>query len=208
MHLLLATGNRGKAVEMAEALEGLGIDCVMLDQLPKTITLPQESGRTFKENAIQKAIYCYDHAGIATLADDSGILVEALRGELGIHTRRWGPGKNASDEEWIKAFLERMKNEKDRRARFVCTLAFIDADGTLEIFEGESHGRITETLEAPYLPGLPISACFRPDGFDHVYSALSLEEKNAVSHRGRALGRFRAFLASRSRRSAKAAAVL
>jgi len=132
-----------------------------------------------------------------TIAEDSGIHVEALGGELGIHTRRWGAGPEASDGEWIQYFLERMRKERNKRARFHCVVALVSSNREIA-FEGECRGAITDSLEADYLPGLPISACFKPDGYDRVFSALMTEEKNRVSHRGRALHKLREFLVSRA----------
>jgi len=126
------------------------------------------------------------HDGLPTVADDSGIIVEALKDELGLHTRRWGAGPEATDAEWIAYFLERMKEEENKRAAFVCVLAYVDPLGATYTFEGRCEGIITPTLEADYLPGLPISACFRPEGFSRVFSALSIEQKNSTSHRGKA----------------------
>jgi XTP/dITP diphosphohydrolase len=186
MRLLLATGNRGKTIEMREALDGLGLTLLDLNDVP-TIGQPDETGATFHENASQKARHYFEAAKLPVIADDSGIHIEALAGELGIHTRRWGAGPAATDEEWIRYFLDRMKKEQNKRAKFVCVLSHIDADGREHLFEGTCNGVITDDLEAEYLPGLPISACFKPDGFDRVFSALSLEQKNSTSHRGRAL---------------------
>ncbi len=186
MQLLLATSNRGKAQEMREALDGLGLELLDLNDVP-AIGAPEESGRTFSANALQKARHYFDASGHATVADDSGIHVEALEGELGIRTRRWGAGPDASDEEWVAHFLERMKRERNKRARFVCAIAHVGRKGQVQVFEGACDGIIADELEADYLPGLPISACFRPDGYDLVFSALSVEQKNAVSHRGKAL---------------------
>jgi non-canonical purine NTP pyrophosphatase (RdgB/HAM1 family) len=100
----------------------------------------------------------------------------------------------ATDQEWIEYFLKRMEKEQNRRAAFVCCLAYIDEQNQLHLFEGRAEGTITHELEAEYLPGLPLSACFKPYGFDRVFSALSVEEKNQISHRGRALMEFRRFL--------------
>ncbi len=193
MKLLLATTNKGKVTEMREALDSLGLHLLSVDDVI-TVGAPEENGKTYAENAAIKAYHYFAETGFPTVADDSGIHVEALEGELGIHTRRWGAGPRASDEEWIAFFLERMKKEKNKRARFVCTIAHVDSERRLHLFEGTCEGVITDTLEADYLPGLPISACFRPDGEDLVFSALSLEQKNKTSHRGRALQQFRAFL--------------
>lgn len=189
MQLLIGTSNKGKIIEMREALKDRSFEIISPGQLGITDVLHEE-GSTFEENARQKALFYFERANIPTLADDSGIIVEALENELGIHTRRWGAGQSATDQEWIEYFLKRMKKESNKRARFICCLCFIDEAGKKHLFEGACDGTITETLEAKYLPGLPISACFKPDGFDRVYSALSIEEKNAISHRGKALQKF------------------
>jgi len=194
MQLLIGTNNEGKVVEISEVLSGLELDFTTPKELGITAE-PQESGRTFEENAIQKARYFYVHSGgIPTITDDSGIIVETLTDELGLYTRRWGAGPDASDEEWIDYFLKRMRNEPNKRAAFICTLAYLDNQGKLHTFEGRCEGEITEALEADYLPGLPISACFKPDGCNHVFSALSIEQKNCTSHRGKAAYKLREHL--------------
>ncbi|MDD5055952.1 MAG: non-canonical purine NTP pyrophosphatase [Candidatus Peribacteraceae bacterium] len=197
MRLLIGTNNAGKVIEIGEVLAGLQLEIVT----PKVLGIkesPPESGSTFQENAILKAKFFHDRSGLPTVADDSGIIVVALQDELGLHTRRWGAGPDASDQEWIEYFLERMKKEKNKRARFVCVLAYVDLSGNVLTFEGDCQGVITDTLEANYLKGLPISACFKPDGFDRVFSALSIEQKNSTSHRGKASKKFASFLRSAS----------
>ncbi|MSR67481.1 non-canonical purine NTP pyrophosphatase [Candidatus Peribacteria bacterium] len=193
MQLLLGTNNRGKVIEMTEVLSGLPIELLTLLQL-KLRPEVEEAGTTFRENALIKAQHFFRLSGLPTLADDSGIIVDALHEELGVFTRRWGAGPTASDEEWIEFFLKRMKGEKNKKARFVCCLAYCDKEGTEHVFEGFCDGTITETLEASYLPGLPISACFKPDGCSFVYSAMTIEEKNKTSHRGKAMKKVRDFL--------------
>lgn len=194
MKLLLATSNQGKLTEMREALDGLGLDLLDLSHV-SVIEVPAETGATYEENAVIKAKHFFEATGHPTVADDSGIIIDALKGELGVQTRRWGAGADATDEEWIEYFLNRMKQESNKRATFLCTLAHVDRDGQVHVFDGACEGVITDELEADYLPGLPISACFRPDGEEYVFSALSLEQKNRTSHRGRALRQLRDFLA-------------
>ncbi|MDD4318787.1 MAG: non-canonical purine NTP pyrophosphatase [Candidatus Peribacteraceae bacterium] len=189
MDLLIGTNNRGKVIEICEVLSGLPVTILTPADF-SFAEAPAETGTTFAENAVQKAAFYFEKTGVPVLADDSGIEVEALRDELGLHTRRWGAGPAATDEEWIAHFLERMKREENKKARFVCTLAHIDGDGKLHIFEGTCEGTITETMEADFLPGLPISACFKPEGYDRVFSALSIEQKNSTSHRGKASRKF------------------
>jgi XTP/dITP diphosphohydrolase len=194
MPLIIGTTNAGKIVEIREALFGLHLEILSPLDLHYIENSPIETGSTFAENALQKARFYHERSGLPTLADDSGIIVEALRDELGIHTRRWGAGADASDEEWIAHFLKRMQEEGNKRARFVCVLAYIDQNGKEHLFEGTCNGVTTEELEVDYLPGLPISACFKPDGYDCVYSAMKIEQKNSTSHRGKALLRFSEFL--------------
>ena len=190
MHLLIATSNAGKIIEIKESLSELPI--TVKSPIDFGITeSPHEHGDTFEANALLKARFYYDKAKIPTLADDSGIIVEALEKELGVHTRRWGAGPKATDKEWIEFFLERMRHEKNKRAHFVCCLALIDENGQETIFHGTCDGVITQELEAGYLPGLPISGCFKPVGYDRVYSAMSTDQKNAISHRGRAVEAFK-----------------
>jgi XTP/dITP diphosphohydrolase len=184
--ILLATSNEGKIMEIRECLSKLDLAVYTLNDLIDIPQQPEETGGTYEENALLKARYYFRHSGIPTVADDSGIQVEALQGELGIHTRRWGAGSAASDQEWIDFFLARMRTEKNKRAHFVSVLAFVDGDHE-KICEGHCDGVITDELEADYLPGLPISACFIPDSCKQVFSALSINEKNRVSHRGRAV---------------------
>lgn len=190
--LLVATSNQGKYREILEILDQ-GRDQSLVNFLSLAdVGLKgdfSEDGRSFIENAFGKAKYYARKSGLPTLAEDSGIIVDALKNELGVKTRRWGKGDQASDEEWIEYFLEVMANVPDEKrvAAFVCVAAFIGVDGKEYIFEGVTKGVITQRLEAPIYPGLPLSSCFKPEGFDKVYSALALEEKNRVSHRGKAI---------------------
>lgn len=193
MELLIGTNNEGKVIEISEVLAELPL----IIRSPIDLGIhksPEETGDAFLKNAVQKAEFYSNLTGLPTIADDSGIIVDALKDELGIHTRRWGAGPKATDDEWITYFLERMSKEENKRARFHCTLAYIDQMKDLHIFEGSCEGTITESLEADYLPGLPISACFKPDSHSAVFSALSLEQKNSTSHRGKAVHAFADFL--------------
>ena len=124
--------------------------------------------------------------GLMTLADDSGIVVEALRGELGVKTRRWGAGHEATDKEWLDFFLRRMENEKNRQAIFVCVVALAEPNQKTKIFRAETKGVLLEKPQTEIETGIPLSSIFLPDGQTKVYSALSKEEFVVVSHRGKA----------------------
>lgn len=195
--LLIATKNPGKFNEIVGVLHGLPFEFLFLKDLPEDFSDFDETGETFYENALGKARHFAGFSGLLTLAEDSGILIDAFPGEFGVKTRRWGLGESASDEEWIEHFMKTMDGISERGARFVCHAVLVDDDKEIS-FEGETSGRITNDLMAPLLPGLPLSSCFMPSGFDKVYAALSREEKNAISHRGQAISKVRRFLEGRS----------
>ncbi|MDZ4244905.1 MAG: non-canonical purine NTP pyrophosphatase [Candidatus Gracilibacteria bacterium] len=148
---------------------------------------PKEDGDSYLANARIKAEFYNALSGLPTIAEDSGIEVEALKGKLGMHTRRWGAGENASDETWVEYFLKTMAEHEDKRASFKCTAFYIDKSGISHHFQGECRGVITGTVEAPILAGIPLSSCFKAHTCDKVYAALQNEEKNKLSHRGKAM---------------------
>jgi XTP/dITP diphosphohydrolase len=185
MQLLIATSNPGKFQEISEILSSLNVELICLRDLGVE-TQVNEDGDTYKANAKIKAAHFHELTGLPTIGEDSGILVDALEDQLGLHTRRWGAGSEASDEEWIEYFMKEMNQYPENRgAKFVSHMYFING-GDEHHVAGEAKGFITKDLEAPIYNGLPLSSCFRPEGHDKVYSALTEEEKNTVSHRGKA----------------------
>lgn len=208
--LLIATKNKGKFGEIAEVLGELPIKLFSLDDLGIKGDV-EEHGETHEANAILKARYFFAEAGaglgsaaggMPTLGEDSGIYVDAFHGELGVKTRRWEGLGDATDKEWIEYFLKKMANvpANERGATFKTFAAVIIDEKSAQnpyIFSGETHGTITRELEAPLIPGIPISSCFKPDGCDKVYAALSQHEKNQLSHRGKAMRRVKEFLGNR-----------
>lgn len=203
--ILLATTNPGKRQEILSALHPLeGIELLSLDDLGISSEI-QETGTSYAENALLKAKGYFDLVNIAekgftsrfcpVIAEDSGAEIAALQGELGYNTRHWGAGKEASDEEWLNFFMNRMAHEQDRGARFVCHAIYFDDQG-YHTFEGECLGEICHEIEAPIQKGIPLSAVFKPFGAAKVYSAMSEEEKNQLSHRGKAMKKLRKFLLS------------
>lgn len=186
--LVIATSNPGKYREIMEVMAGVPYEVVSSRDLKLSDDLV-EDGLTYEENALKKVRHYFDQTGYLTLAEDSGIAVDALAGELGVKTRRWGAGENASDEEWISHFLKVLKGvpPEKRTARFICCAALMDERGEARLFKGVTEGILTAELQAPIYKGLPISSCFKPAGYDKVYAALSVDEKNQVSHRGKAM---------------------
>lgn len=176
----------------------------------------EETGETCQEVALGKARYFFEKCsqnlkGLQTfkvknsiiLADDSGIWVDALPGELGVESRRWGAGEKASDVEWLDYFLKKIEKvpAEKRTARFISAIALIipqDLKGLqtfkVEIFEGIVEGTLTQTLEAPLKQGVPLSSIFKPIGSDKVFSAMTSAEKAYFSHRGKAVAKAKDFI--------------
>lgn len=184
--ILVATHNTGKFKELMEVLSGLPFEFVSLKDLGITQDV-EETGETFEANAILKAEFFGSLTKLPTIADDSGIHVDALDGELGVKTRRWGAGEKASDEEWLDYFLNRMAPEINRRAEFVTVVAFYHPEKDTQTFRGECVGQLLTEPQCELEPGIPLSSIFLPEGKDKVYSVMNKSEKNEISHRGKAI---------------------
>lgn len=190
MRLLLGTTNKGKSIELSTALKALNLEILLPIDLG-IVGEPDESFPTLEQNARSKARFYFERSGgIPTIGEDTGLYVEALKNELGVKTRRWGAGPDATDDAWLAYFLKRLEPEENRSAKFIAVLAYIDENGDEHVFESEAKGTIVREPQAEYLPGLPVSCVFLPDGYDRVFSALSHEEKSAISHRGKAIAQF------------------
>ncbi|MBD3269977.1 hypothetical protein GF376_00450 [Candidatus Peregrinibacteria bacterium] len=192
--ILIATGNPTKLVEMKATFEGLPYEFLGLKDLG-LMNDCGETGKTYEENARIKAEYFFEKIGgeMPVIADDSGLVVDALEGELGVFTRRWGAGEHASDQQWLDYFMQRMEGLENRKASFVSYGALRLAD-KVEIFSGQTFGVITEKVEAEIKPGLPLSSVFLPNGHNKVYSAMSDLEKTQISHRGYSMNKVREYL--------------
>ncbi len=198
--LLIGTTNKGKFLEIGEVLASLPIKMITPQDLG-IIESPDENGGTYKENAKIKSAFYFEKSKIATLAEDSGIEIDAFPNELGLKTRRWGAGAEASDEEWLDYFLKELKKKprEQHTARFHCTAALTIMNkktGKTETytFDGICPGFLHTEPKTAVPHGIPLSACFQPDGFNKVYAALTPEEKNKISHRGRAMHQVADFL--------------
>lgn len=177
--VVVATGNAGKVKEIQEALEPLGWQLEGIGNLP----MPEETGATYEENAALKACTIALATGLPALADDSGLEVEALGGEPGVYSARFGNRPN--DLERNLYLLERLRDKKNRRAKFVSVVVLAYPDGVVEEYRGEVPGVI---LEGPRgSSGFGYDPLFMPYGETCTFAELSLEEKRAISHRGKAL---------------------
>ncbi|QQS59119.1 non-canonical purine NTP pyrophosphatase [Candidatus Peregrinibacteria bacterium] len=191
--ILIATGNSGKVREMREVIGDLPAEFITLADLGFTNNV-EETGTTYEENAFQKADFFFQKTGFPVIAEDSGLEVSALSGELGVQTRRWGAGEQASDAEWMEHFLKRMEGENDRSATFFCTAVFVAEGNIRSVFTGETKGILAHSPQCLPPKGIPVSALFIPEGKTKVYATMSPEEKNAVSHRGKAMQALKQFL--------------
>ena len=184
--LLISTQNPGKFAEISERLTTTGIDLVSLQDLNITKDY-EETGTTFEENAVAKARFYHGLSGLATLADDSGLSVDALGGEPGIHSRRW-PGYAASDKELLDMLMSKLKDIslEARTAKFRTVTAIVD-EQNMWLGQGQIAGIILKEPASDIEEGLPFSCVFQPDGYSKVFSQLTNQEKNSISHRGHAI---------------------
>jgi XTP/dITP diphosphohydrolase len=180
--LIIATGNEGKSREF-RALLGETIEVQTLADFPELV-MPPETGLSFKANAAAKARFVMEKLGLPTLADDSGLVVDALNGAPGVRSARYAPG---SDKDRYVALLAALRGvpSNQRSARFVCAMAFFAPGQDPAEAEGRCEGQIT--TEASGEEGFGYDPIFRPEGRDLTMAALSMEEKSAISHRGNAV---------------------
>jgi len=180
--LLVATRNAHKLHELRETLPG-----IELEGLPKDVELPPEEGETFAENALGKARAAHEATGRAAIADDSGIVAEGLGGRPGVRSARYA-GEGATDEQNLEKLLNEVGRQDDRRVAYVADIALVTADGEELVFEGRCTG--TLATEPRGSGGFGYDPAFLPDdtGPDdrRTMAELTPEEKNAISHRGRA----------------------
>ncbi len=190
--LLIGSGNPGKQQEWRELLAGLDAVLVMPQDLDPAPPEPAEQGRTFAENAMNKARAYAVATGLRTVADDSGLEVDALRGAPGLRSRRFF-GEGTTAEERNTRLLALMDGVSARGARFVCVAALAAPDGRVETFDGEVRGEIG--LAPRGTQGFGYDPLFVIGGDGRTMAELSSEEKHGVSHRGLAAAKLRARLA-------------
>jgi XTP/dITP diphosphohydrolase len=193
--MLLATGNEGKRNELRQLLSGLPISLSDLQTFP-AIRRIAETGNSFIANASLKAVGYARQAGLLTLADDSGLEVDALEGAPGVRSARFA-GELATDADRIGALLTALEfvDESKRRARFVSAVVIADTNGKiLNVSVGRCEGRIG--LAPRGEGGFGYDPLFIPDGYELTFAELKPEIKNRISHRARALAATLAYLRS------------
>jgi non-canonical purine NTP pyrophosphatase (RdgB/HAM1 family) len=200
--ILVATRNRGKILEIQEALSTLPVKLRYLEEFVGVSTV-DEVGRTYEENAVLKALGYSRQTGVCALADDSGLEVDALGGMPGVFSARYG-GEHASDDQRIQKLLMLLSiSDQGRTARFVCCMALAGLDPKegqvgrekpqlLKVTEAKCEGVIATTVRGAN--GFGYDPVFVPAGYDATFAELPSAVKSAISHRALALAAMRKFL--------------
>ncbi len=194
--LLIGSGNAGKQREWRELLSGIDAVLLVPQDLDPALAEPEEEGATFAENAAHKARAYAAATGLRTVADDSGLEVDALRGAPGLRSRRYF-GDDASAEDRNAKLLALMEDVKARGARFVCVAALASPDGRVELFEGEVRGEIGYAPRGEQ--GFGYDPIFVISGDGRTMAEVPSEEKHRISHRGLAAAQLRARLSEEPR---------
>ena len=194
MQIVLATHNRGKMKEMSSILAHLPVNLLTLDDFPQIGEIP-ETGETLKENAFIKAETVHQKTGLPALADDTGLEVDALDGAPGVHSSRYD-GETATFEDNCRKMLQEMDGipSEERTARFHTVIAFVSDSGN-EWTEGMVEGRILEIKRGD--GGFGYDPLFYYPPLKKTFAELNSEQKNNISHRGKALRKFSQILEKR-----------
>jgi XTP/dITP diphosphohydrolase len=188
MKLVFATNNKNKILEVQQMLPAT-IEIISLESIGCYEEIP-ETAATIEENAIMKANYVSQKYGYDCFADDTGLEVEALNGEPGVLSARYA-GEQRSSEDNMNKLLEALTGKTNRKAHFKTVIA-LNLNGEQKLFTGIASGSIT--LEKSGNQGFGYDPIFKPEGKNHTFAQLSLEEKGIISHRGKATQQLIAFL--------------
>jgi XTP/dITP diphosphohydrolase len=181
--LVIASHNEGKVRELNELFTPYGIECISAASLD--LPEPEETGKTFAENAKLKAVAAAKGSGMLALSDDSGLEVEALSGAPGIHSARWGGPNRAFDLAMARVHHELKKlGTSDRRANFTCALGLAAPDREAAAFTGQVYGTIVWPPRGTR--GFGYDPIFVPEGYSETFGEMDPELKNRLSHRMRA----------------------
>lgn len=200
MKIVFATNNQHKLQEIRDIL-GSEFEIVSLKDIGCDVDIP-ETGNTLEENAMQKAQYVYDHYNLSCFADDTGLEVEALNGEPGVHSARYAEGTDHDSEANMAKLLRNLEGKDNRKARFRTVIALIQKQdvcpcGCTSIkkvnrFEGIVDGSIA--TEKHGTAGFGYDPIFVPEGYDKSFAELGESIKNGISHRARAVAKLAKYL--------------
>ena len=185
--IVLATRNKNKVSEFREMLKGYDVDLRSLDDfgpIPEAI----EDGETFDENAYKKALHTAKILGLPAIADDSGLSVDALDGRPGVYSARYA-GPDATDDKNCQKLLKEMEGKQNRKASFHCVISIAVPSGPALTYEGTCDGVLL--TEKRGSSGFGYDPLFFFERFGKTFAELTMSEKNAVSHRGKALSELR-----------------
>ncbi|WP_455127787.1 non-canonical purine NTP diphosphatase [Prevotella veroralis] len=191
MKIVFATNNKHKLEEIKDIL-GKDFEIVSLAEIGCHEDIP-ETGLTLEENARQKSTYIVEHYNHDCFADDTGLEVDALNGEPGVHSARYAEGTDHDSEANMRKLLSKMSNVKDRTARFRTVISLI-INGVEHQFEGRVEGRIA--TEKHGKEGFGYDPIFIPEGYNKSFAELGEEVKNQISHRARAVKKLAEYLSS------------
>lgn len=194
MRIVFATNNTHKLEEIRQIL-GERFEILSLSDIGCTADIP-ETSETLEGNALQKAQYVSKRYGLTVFADDTGLEVDALGGEPGVHSARYADGTDHDSEANMRKLLDRLDGQTDRRARFRTVIALIrnHPDDIVTFFEGKVEGCIT--TEKHGTEGFGYDPIFQPEGYDKTFAELGADIKNTISHRARAVEKLAAYLRS------------
>lgn len=187
--IFLASGNPHKIEELKQMIQPLGIELKSTFDFPDAHEVVEDQP-DLEGNALKKAGYWLNETGIPSLADDTGLEVDALQGAPGVYSARYA-GENVTYDDNVEKLLREMAGKSGRKARFRTVIAFCDGKEE-HLFEGVCEGEITTQRKGK--KGFGYDPVFQPEGYDHTFAELSAEEKNKISHRGRAFQKFLAYL--------------
>jgi XTP/dITP diphosphohydrolase len=187
--LVFATNNQHK-LEEVQAMIGDRFLLKSLNDIGCTADIP-ETGTTFKENASQKSRYLFEHFNVDCFSDDSGLEVDALNAEPGVYSAHYSGSRDTETN--LGLVLTRLGNNSNRKARFRCVVSLI-LDSQEHFFEGVVEGRIVESRSGA--SGFGYDPIFQPEGYKITFADMSSEEKNKISHRGKAIAKLTDFLSN------------
>ena len=186
--LVIATANKHKLIEIQNIFKDSAKEIL---PMPSDIGEIIEDGNSFIENSLIKAKAVYNHTKLPSLADDSGICINALNGEPGIYSARYG-GENLGYKEKMQLILDKLKNQNDRTAYFITSAVCVLDDNYYIALEGRVDGVIIESPKG--FDGFGYDPIFKPNGYDITYAEMALEQKNSMSHRAIAMNKMKEIL--------------
>ncbi|MBT7007457.1 RdgB/HAM1 family non-canonical purine NTP pyrophosphatase [Candidatus Falkowbacteria bacterium] len=186
--IIFATHNQGKLKEMKSILKGLPVEVLSATEAG-IIEEIEETGTTCQENSLIKSRYVAKKTGEWAIADDTGLCIDALGGKPGVYSARWTDGAPHAD-----FTLEKMKGIENRNSYFLSIASLVKPNGEEHVFEGKINGTITTEKRGVDRPKLPYDLIFQPEGYNETFAEMSDDQKNSLSHRGKAFQQMRQFI--------------